>query len=237
MRTTPWQVVEAMTRSDATAPRLTFYDRSDEPTRGERIELSAKVLTNWVSKAANLLTEEFDVEADTRVGINLPAAHWRTAYWCLAAWSLGACVEFSDSDAGTFADEDGLDVLVTSVPSPDFGGDQVVVTLAMLARGAAVEVPAGALDEARELSTYADLFVPFDEPAGSAVAWVAGDEQVTFRDLVTPYGTGERRFLAGADPTQMLRCWVGGGSVVIVRGDANPVELDTLLAQEGVQRH
>ncbi|MDQ6715007.1 MAG: TIGR03089 family protein, partial [Actinomycetota bacterium] len=46
-----------MLRRDATRPRLTFYDDADGPTRGERIELSAKVLANWVAKGANLLQD------------------------------------------------------------------------------------------------------------------------------------------------------------------------------------
>lgn len=247
MTTTPWQVLETMTRRDASAPRLTFYDRSDEETRGERIELSAKVLTNWVSKGAGLLAEEFDVEFGTRVGIDLPAAHWRTAYWCLAAWSLGACVVFTDSDTDEVRDEAGFDVLVTNVPSPDFAGGQVVVTLEMLARGASVAVPAGALDDARELSTYPDHFEPFDVPSGSDVAWIRAGDEVTFRDLVSPSGSGAasesddtgsseaaRHYLPAPDPAQMLRCWARGGSVVVVRGHAAPGELDALLAQEGV---
>ncbi|PZP01318.1 MAG: TIGR03089 family protein, partial [Dermacoccus nishinomiyaensis] len=95
---TPWQVLEHLVATDQTAPRVTFYERTPGPTQGERIELSAKVLTNWVSKAANLLSEELDVDASSSVIVHLPAAHWRTAYWCLAVWSLGAQVVFVDAD-------------------------------------------------------------------------------------------------------------------------------------------
>lgn len=235
MTTSPWDVLQQVLRDDAAAPRITFYERTPGPTSGERIELSGKVLANWVSKAANLLSEEFDVEVGTRVGVFLPAAHWRTAYWCLAAWSLGAEVTFVDSDAaGSEVPVDG-DVLVTCVPEPGFGGPQVLVTLAMLARSAAAPVPAGALDEAKELSTFADVFTPFDEPSGSDVALVTGDERVTYRDL-TSGGAPERSYLAAPDPATLMRTWAAGGSVVVVRGEVSDDELERILDQEGAGR-
>ena len=49
----------------------------------ERVELSARVLENWVAKTANLLVEELDVEVGDPVLLALPA-HWRTVAWRLA---------------------------------------------------------------------------------------------------------------------------------------------------------
>lgn len=236
MTTTPWDVLTSMLRADAAAPRVTFYERTPGPTSGERIELSGKVLANWVSKAANLLSEEFDVGPGTAVCLLLPAAHWRTTYWCLAAWALGAEVTFVDADNDDAAAPDDVEVLVTCVPEPDFTGDQVVVSLPMLARAASVEVPAGALDEAKELSTFADVFTPFDEPSGSDVALVADGGNVTYRDLVTSDAPASRRYLASPDPATVLRAWATGGSVVLVRGDAEADDLERLLAQESANR-
>ena len=73
-------------------PRVTVYDDTDSPTRGERIELSARVLANWVAKAANLLRDDLDAGPGSVVLLDLPP-HWRTLYWAFAAWSVGACVE------------------------------------------------------------------------------------------------------------------------------------------------
>ena len=89
--------------ADPGRPRITVYDDTDSPTRGERIELSARVLANWVAKAANLLRDDLDVGPGSVVLLDLPP-HWRTLYWAFAAWSVGACVEVpahrTSTDAG-----------------------------------------------------------------------------------------------------------------------------------------
>ena len=89
---TPSSVLADLVRADATRPRVTFYDDAPGPTRGERIELSGRVLANWVAKAGNALQEEYDAAPGTLVRLDLPALHWRTAYWALAVWSVGATV-------------------------------------------------------------------------------------------------------------------------------------------------
>ena len=242
---TPWQVLEHLVATDQTAPRVTFYERTPGPTQGERIELSAKVLTNWVSKAANLLNEELDVDASSSVIVHLPAAHWRTAYWCLAVWSLGAQVVFVDAD-----DDDGAlpsapivreaDVLVTSNPADEVDSDIVVVTLAMLARRSSAPLPTDAIDEAQELSTFGDVFTPFDVPAPTAAALTvvtgAGDErQTSYADLTTPLTVAGRHFLASPSPELLAGVLAGGGSVVLVRGDMEAADLARLLEQESAQ--
>ena len=82
--------------ADPGRPRVTVYDDTDSPTRGERIELSARVLANWVAKAANLLRDDLDAGPGSVVLLDLPP-HWRTLYWAFAAWSVGACVEVPDA--------------------------------------------------------------------------------------------------------------------------------------------
>ena len=234
----PWQVLQGLLRTDAAAPRLTFYERTPGPTNGERIELSGKVLANWVSKAANALSEEYDVTPESRVGVFLPAAHWRTAYWSLAAWALGAGVEFVDADQRGSVAPAQVDVLVTSVPEPSFGGAQIIVTPAMLARAATLEVPAGALDEAKELSTFADVFSPFSTPPGSDVALVLGGREFTFREIVAADAAdaGRRVYLPHPDPAALMAAWSAGGGVVLVRGDVAEDELHRILAQENLPR-
>ena len=260
---TPWQVLEHLVATDQTAPRVTFYERTPGPTQGERIELSAKVLTNWVSKAANLLSEELDVDASSSVIVHLPAAHWRTAYWCLAVWSLGAQVVFVDAD-----DDDGAlpsapivreaDVLVTSNPADEVDSDIVVVTLAMLARRSSAPLPTDAIDEAQELSTFGDVFTPFDVPAPTAAALtvVTGGgidgllhvtdmswKRVSHPSQVLAVGDMEdllqrhagRHFLASPSPELLAGVLAGGGSVVLVRGDMEAADLARLLEQESAQ--
>jgi hypothetical protein len=65
-------------------PRVTWYGPD-----GERVELSAKVLDNWVAKSANLLVDELDVGPGSAVLVDL-SIHWRTVVWLLAIWATGA---------------------------------------------------------------------------------------------------------------------------------------------------
>lgn len=226
----PWTVLQDLVRADPAAPRVTFYERTPGPTSGERIELSGKVLLNWVSKAANLLAEEFDVEVGTPVTIDLPAAHWRTVYWTLAAWSLGAQVRFADADSPTPVPEG--DVLVTARPQEGVA-DQIVVTLAALAR--AGDAPDGALDEASELSSFADVFTPITEPDADDTALRHATGTATFEALTTPGAQG-RVYLPAPDPAAVLGVLAAGGGVVLIRGPITDAELDAILAQESAAR-
>ena len=67
------------------------------------------------------------------------------------------------------------DLLVTTDPEAAASSDSpaVLVTLAGLARSAAVAVPAGVMDEAKELSTHGDQFAAWEEPGDDDTALVA----------------------------------------------------------------
>src|SRR5829696_4614325 len=85
---------------DPARPLVTFYDDST----GERVELSATTLDNWVAKTANLLQDEFDVGPGRSVAVALPV-HWQTAAVLLGVWSCGAAVvdTASEDDGGLAA--------------------------------------------------------------------------------------------------------------------------------------
>ena len=53
----PDRLLAHLLTSDPARPRVTYYDDTEGPTRGERVELSARVLANWVAKASSLLVE------------------------------------------------------------------------------------------------------------------------------------------------------------------------------------
>ena len=240
---TPPEVLARAVHSDPGRPRVTVYDDTDSPTRGERVELSARVLANWVAKAANLLQDDLDAGPGTVVRLDLPP-HWRTLYWALAAWSVGAAVEVPprrSPDAGAADGTPPADVLVTDDPvaAGDGGADAVVlVTLAALARSASVPVPAGVVDEARELSTHGDVFDPWDEPPPGAVAVISGGARTAYEDVVPSTGTGGRVHTGTTDTAAFLRtalaAWAGDGSVVLTRGAPDPEVLAARLASEGV---
>jgi uncharacterized protein (TIGR03089 family) len=215
----PADVLARLFAADATRPRLTWYDDEPGPTAGERIELSARVLGNWVAKAANLLQDDLSAEPGTTVGLDLPT-HWRALYWALAAWSVGA--EVVVGDAAT-----GADVLVTASAqaAAAHGRDAVLVALPALARShpEAGEAPA-AVDEARELSTHGDVFAPLADPEPSDVALATGSGTLTYGEVVVPdpaWGGQPRVALRGPLDVVLRRClaaWAADGSVVLERG-------------------
>jgi uncharacterized protein (TIGR03089 family) len=234
----PAEVLGRMVASDPGRPRLTWYDDGPGPTAGERIELSARVLANWVSKAANLLQDDAAAGPGTTVGLDLPA-HWRSLYWALATWSVGATVVVGDASLG--ADVLGADVLVTDSPAAaaGHGGDAVLVSLPALARShpEAAEAP-GAVDEARELATHGDLFSPMSDAEPGDVALAAAGVDTAYGDLVVveqAWGPSPRVALAGGLEQVLhlaLAAWAVDGSVVLVRGDRT--DLADRFASEAV---
>jgi len=247
---TPAALLRRLVAADPGRPRVTVYDDTDSPTRGERIELSARVLANWVAKAANLLRDDLDAGPGSVVLLDLPP-HWRTLYWAVAAWSVGACVEVPanrttvDAGPGPARAEAGnavADVVVTDAVDVAAAADEaVLVTLAALARSAGGPVPTGVVDEARELATHGDVFDAWDEPDGSDPALRAAGEVVAYADLVAapgPAGGPQRVHTDTTDTAAFLRLalsvWAADGSLVVTRGEPDPAVLASRLVAEGV---
>ena len=233
---TPSTVLAALLRADPARPRITFYEDTPGPTRGERIELSGKVLANWVNKAANALQEELDITPGSTVRLDLPP-HWRSVYWALAAWSVGATVVVGTSAAG----EDDLLVTTDAEVAADSSSPAVLVTLAALARRSPDAAAAGgAMDEARELSTYGDQFAAWEEPDDDTPALRAGGTDTAYAEVVADRGweRGVRVHLEGTDLaavlTDALAAWAVDGSVVLTRGDLADDARAHRLATEAV---
>ena len=216
---TPVQVFSAMLASDPGRPRLTCYDDTPGPTHGERVELSARVLDNWVAKAGNLLQDDLDGAPATTVGLDLPA-HWRAFYWALAAWSVGATVAVGNG-------ADTSDVVITTdrhtaAQVAENAGLPVLVTLPMLA-AANLDAPRDVVDEARELPNYGDAFAANEDPNLDDPALVEGDAVASFREIVVvqPDWGDKPRVRVPDDLGRALRAalsaWAADGSVVLVR--------------------
>jgi uncharacterized protein (TIGR03089 family) len=139
----------AAVRSDASRPLVTFYDVAT----GERVELSVATFDNWVSKIANLLTDELGREAGDRMAIHLPP-HWQTTVLLLGAWRAGRTVELGGAAA---------DVTVVD-PAPPPGadtssGDVVVCSLRPLGGPVVAPLPAGWIDFAVAVPPQPDVVV------------------------------------------------------------------------------
>jgi uncharacterized protein (TIGR03089 family) len=245
---TPAGLLGALVTSDPGRPRVTWYDDAPGPTRGERIELSARVLANWTAKAANLLVDELDVEPGDEVVLALPT-HWRALYWSLAVWSAGGVVVVP---AGPDDVPDAPRVLVVTAETAGLAAasnaDSVVaVSLPALSRAwTEGPLPAGAVDEAAVLTGQGDVFVPFDDPDPDGLALRVGggpDARVwTSAGLLTdarqaastlPDRARVLRTEGPAAAVDLLAPWTVDGSLLLVR-DPDPALLDDRLRAEQV---
>ena len=238
----PWQdeamsipAIELMTAlrsGQATSPRLTWYGPD-----AERVELSGRVLDNWVAKTSNLLQDELDAEPGTRLRLDLPA-HWKSVILALAAWQLGMEVVFGDAEA---------ELLATADPAPGAaqGAFDAVVAVALpaLAMRWPGELPTGVVDYAAEVRSHGDVFMahvdpeavagvpcwtPPGRPTPTADCWTVSRPRTT-----TACGCWCRPATASNPPWPSP--WAPGsndGSVVLVHPDV--VVTEKLLADERV---
>ena len=168
----PDALLAAALLRDPARPLLTFYDDAT----GERTELSATTLANWVAKTANLLRDDVGAEPGDRVAVLLPA-HWQTAAVLLGAWSAAAVVDTAAAGAvAAFAAPDRLDAAAGA-------GEIFALSLAPLGRGFPAGPPPGTRDYAHEVRLQGDRWA---EPpvADSAPALATPDGEVSAGDLV-----------------------------------------------------
>lgn len=213
------QLLARLRRQDSGRPRVTWYGAD-----GERVELSARVLENWVAKTANLLVDELESEVGDAVRLDLPA-HWRTVAWRLAVAAVGGELVGADSGAAP-------DVLVVADGSPGLAdatsgtGAGVPRHLVVQALGAlafrAQVVPPGALDAAAVVAGYGDELPAVVGAPGVVVAGPLSDARV----LVDARSGDDDAALDA-----VLAALAGGGSAVLL-GPGSP-DPERVAAQEG----
>jgi uncharacterized protein (TIGR03089 family) len=172
--TLPADLLTAALRRDPAAPLLTQYDDAS----GERVELSAATVENWVAKTANLLQDEFDVGPGSTVVVALPV-HWQTAAVLLGVWRCGAAVlDTAAEDDGQLA---GADVVLAAqdrlYPLAEALGDSPadLLGLSLHPLGLGMTDYVGpARDFALEVRAQGDVFAPYQPPDPSAPGIVAG---------------------------------------------------------------
>lgn len=205
------------------SPSLIWYGPD-----GERVELSGRVLDNWVAKTANLLTEELDAGAGTVVRLEM-APHWRGIVWALATWQAGATLSTGGGAAA--------DIVVTSDPHAAGGERPAQAQLVAVAPGALQlrwdgELPAGAIDYAAEVRAFADFFADAAEPDPDGTALDHQGGRISYGALLpqeaaagTSGGQERRNLLLPASAgwpavlSESLATWLAGGTVVMVHPD------------------
>ncbi|QMS56642.1 MULTISPECIES: TIGR03089 family protein [Kocuria] len=215
--------------SERPTPALVWRDGA------ERVELSGRVLVNWVEKSAGLLVDELDVTAGDTIRIS-PAPHWRLVVLSLAALRVGARVEFAaDADAVLHAHLEGHD--------DDASGTELVVATPALAFACSEPLPEGAVDFCAEVRAQPDVYTGFEEPDPSAGALPSGTThgQLLGRALETApqeaVGTVFLPLADGWEETALLTTlgiMVRGGAVLLTAGPQDATE--DVLSQERATR-
>jgi uncharacterized protein (TIGR03089 family) len=208
---------------DPAGPLFTHYD----DRTGERVELSATTLANWVAKTANLLTDGAGLGPGDRAAVLLPP-HWQTAAILLGSWVAGLSITDSGDGAGAevaFAAADRADEALGTGAA-----DVYLLSLAPLGRRLA-GVPAGTLDYAVEVPGFGDHF-PGGRLTGATPALVAG-AALARGGLPIPAGELlDQAGLLAAAGARAAELGLGPGDrLLVVDADGSrPGALDWLLA-------
>jgi uncharacterized protein (TIGR03089 family) len=211
-------------------PLVTFYDGST----GERIELSAVSFDNWVSKIANLFSDQLMLDPGEVVALSLPP-HWLSGVTLLGAWTAGLQVTFeapsSIAPAASVVGPGALDA------ASAVAGQPIACSLAPLAAPFTSPLPPGWLDFAREVPGQPDVVLAPAAVEPSTVAVLEAARPVTHGDLVEQgWAVAERRGLtagsrlltdansgstAGLVPALVAPLVSGASVVLAVRCDAS----------------
>ncbi|MCZ2859551.1 TIGR03089 family protein [Blastococcus sp. VKM Ac-2987] len=237
-------LAQALRRSPAT-PLLTWYDDAS----GERVELSATTLANWVAKTANLLQEEFDVGPGSSVALALPV-HWQTAAVLLGVWSCGAAVlDTAAEDDGRL---DGADVVLAAqdrLGAIEEQGVEELLGLSLHPLGMGMTGYAGpARDFALEVRAHGDVFAAWAPPRADGPGLVLGGLELSLGGLVDAavelagrlgIVEGDRllvdaRVAAEAGPVAWLLAPLAAGASVVLVGSVDVSGLAQRAASERV---
>jgi uncharacterized protein (TIGR03089 family) len=230
---------------DPARPLLTHYDDAT----GERVELSATTLDNWVAKTANLLQDEFDVGPGRTVAVALPV-HWQTAAVLLAVWSCGATVvDTAAEDDGRLTDADVVLAAQDRLEALEDAGIEELLGLSLHPLGMGMAGYSGpARDFALEVRAHGDVFVPYEAPDPAAPGLAVGNLELTLGGLTDAAAelAGRLGLVAGdrvlvdevtaleAGPVAWLLAPLSAGASIVLCRNARPDGLAARAASERV---
>ena len=232
---TPEALFAARLTADPGRPLVTFYDERT----GERAELSAASLANWVTKTYFLLTDEVGVDVGDLAVVRLPM-HYMRLVVLFGAWFAGMTLA---SEAGpgvraAFAHRPAdLDALRAS--------DEVfALALRPWGQGYPADPPDGSMDFVTAVRPQPDKFAQVRPMAGADVAAALGvsraelGEAAANRAAELGLGSGGRLLLRDDHiPPDDLPTWLApftvAGSLVLVTGGDNTA-IDRLSTVERV---
>lgn len=237
MSTTVLAALAAQLAHDPGRPLVTFYDAAT----GERVELSVRTFDNWVSKVANLVSDELMLGPGDTISVDLPT-HWQSAVVVVGAWAAG--LHLVEPDRGADLCVLGPD---GSTETPE-GSAIVAVSLRPMGGPFVERLPAGWLDFAREIPPQPDALLVDVAVVGESPAADGREGMMTHADLVaagrdaaeTVGMTSGGRLITDANPgrpaglaSALIAPIVVGGSVVLVV-NATREQRESIAEQEGV---
>jgi uncharacterized protein (TIGR03089 family) len=228
MPTSPEALFAALVERAPSRPFVTFYDEAG----GERTELSARSLGNWVAKTHFLLTDELGLGVGDAAHVDLPV-HWIAMPVLLGCWTAGLEV---------LTDPDGAAVAFVARSVPPGPADTYAVALESAARGFGAAPPPGTSDYVTSVRPQPDAWATVHSPASPGDPALDGASRA---DVVVraQARAGELDLDAGARILTTRDDWLDallvplaiGGSVVIVR-NAAPDVVARRAEQERVSR-
>lgn len=234
----PEQLFAARLAADPGGPLVTFYDDAT----GERAELSAKSLANWIAKTHFLLIDELATAVGDRAFVRLPV-HWLAAPILLGCWYAGLEVVSDPADATVaFGDADSL---LQALPDgqPDRLDGAFAVSLLSMARPS--PPPPGMADYASSVRPMPDAWVTVQAQAGPDQPGMAGRSRAELgqaaRQAADELGLGPGGRLMWSAPWTGPQDWTAsllaplavGGSVVLVR-NPDPAKAEARAEAEKV---
>jgi uncharacterized protein (TIGR03089 family) len=220
--TGPEQLFAARLAANPGGPLITFYDDAT----GERAELSAKSLGNWVAKTHFLLMDELGAATGDRAFLRLPV-HWLAAPILLGCWFAGLEVVADPADLSrasvAFGDAESLSALIDA----DRLDGAFAVSLLSMARPSTP--PPGMSDYASAVRPMPDSWATVQPQAGPDDPALAGSSRAAV-GLAALQAADELGLDAGgrllwSAPWNGPQDWIAsllaplavGGSVVLVR--------------------
>ncbi|MGY1748060.1 TIGR03089 family protein [Modestobacter sp. SYSU DS0511] len=241
----PADLLTARVRRDPAAPLITWYDDAS----GDRVELSATTLANWVAKAANLLQEEFDTAPGSTVAVALPV-HWQTAAVLLGVWSCGAAVlDTAVEDDGRLTAADVVLAAQDRLPPLEEQGLPELLGLSLHPLGMGMTGYTGpARDFALEVRGQGDVFTPWQPVDPTRPGLIAGGVELTLGQLTRTaeelaarlgLAAGDRvlvdeRTATEAGPVAWLLAPLAAGASVVLVHDAASTQLQSRAEAERV---
>ncbi len=168
-----WSALEKRVRTAGGTPLVTYVDA----TTSERTELSATSLANAAAKIANALRDEYDLEAGSRISIDLPL-HWQRSAWCAGAWTAGCSVRPGLDEA---------DLVVTSAAhaqrAATLSSPAVAVSLHPFGLPLTDALPVGITDATLAVRQQPDAYL-FERPQAGDLALVLDSGSLTQAQLL-----------------------------------------------------